>query len=223
MAERFVRILDAGIQPHPLMAAHMVELQQARVADEIGDTLLLVEHPEVVTVGPTARRDGVQVPTDYATTEIDRGGGITWHGPGQLTVYPILRWDLAGEANVKAITYKLESWAIAALADCGIEAGRDPRMQGIWVDGHKVGSVGLAFSRWVSRHGFTINFATSPGRVDGLAGCGLPEGVTTCLHRLGHDRDLEGRIIDRRRLIEALLETFGVLDRVAMHPEPWTP
>ena len=162
----------------------MLELQSQRLSEDSPDTLLFCSHPEIVTVGPGARRDDVVVPTDYLTTDVDRGGGITWHGPGQLVVYPIFKWDLEGESNVKKITSKLEQWAIAALHRLDIEATTDERMQGVWVEGSKIGSVGLAFMRWVSRHGFTINYATPKGRVEILDGCGLSAGTTTSLDRL---------------------------------------
>ena len=138
----------------------MRELQNQRLNGDIGDTLLICSHPEIVTIGPGARRDGIIVPADYPTIDVDRGGGITWHGPGQLVVYPIFKWDLEDEANVKKIISKLEQWAIAALHRLDIEATTDERMQGVWVEGSKIGSVGLAFMQWVSRHGFTINYAT---------------------------------------------------------------
>jgi lipoate-protein ligase B len=165
----------------------MRELQQQRLRDEISDTLLFCSHPEIVTIGPGARRDGVVVPSDYQITDVDRGGGITWHGPGQLVVYPIFKWDLDGEANVKRITSKLEQWVVSALSLLGIDSGIDDRMQGIWVGDAKVGSIGLAFMRWVSRHGFTINYATPKGRVETLDGCGLSAGTTTSLDRLGFE------------------------------------
>ena len=181
----------------------MRELQEQRLQDKIPDTLLFCSHPEIVTIGPGARRDGVVVPSDYPTTNVDRGGGITWHGPGQLVVYPIFKWDFEDEENVKRITSKLEQWAISALGVRGIVAGTDERMQGIWVDGAKVGSVGLAFMRWVSRHGFTINYATPKGRVEALDGCGLQAGTTTSLDRLGSE-------INPDELVEALLETMPI-------------
>ena len=169
--------------------------------EEITDTLIFCSHPEVVSIGPGARRDGVVVPSDYATTDVDRGGGITWHGPGQLVVYPIFKWDLGNESNVKKITSKLEHWAIRALGILGVKAATDDRMQGIWVDGSKVGSVGLAFMRWVSRHGFTLNYATPRGRVEALDGCGLSAGTTTSLDQLGFD-------ITADELAQALLDTI---------------
>ena len=146
MAEhRVVNVRRLGHSQYLEVESLMRELQRQRLDDEIPDTLLFCSHPEIVTMGPAARRDRVAVPADYPTTDVDRGGGITWHGPGQLVVYPIFRWDLEGESNVKRITSKLEQWTIAALATVGIQAGTDERMQGVWVEGAKVSSVGLAF------------------------------------------------------------------------------
>ena len=185
--ERKVDVLRLGHTDYSEAEARMGELQQQRLQGAIADTILICSHPEMVTIGPAARRDQVVVPPDYPTTDVDRGGGITWHGPGQLVIYPILKWDLDGEQNVKHITAKLEQWAISALANLGIHAETDERMQGIWVQGVKIGSVGLAFKKWVSRHGFTINYATPKGRVEALDGCGLSAGTTTSLDRLGFE------------------------------------
>ena len=196
---RTVDVVRLGLSEYTEIEQEMLRLQKARLAKQIPDTLLFVEHPEIVTIGPGARRDGVIVPDGYQTTDVDRGGGITWHGPGQLVVYPIFKWDLEGEGNVKRITSKLEQWAISALAARGISAGTDERMQGIWIGNAKVGSVGLAFKRWVSRHGFTINYDTPKGRVEALNGCGLLAGTTTSLNRLNYD-------LTRDELIDALLE-----------------
>ena len=182
----------------------MRELQNQRLNGDIGDTLLICSHPEIVTIGPGARRDGIIVPADYPTIDVDRGGGITWHGPGQLVVYPIFKWDLEEEGNVKKIISKLEQWSISALELLGIRANTDSRMQGVWVGGSKIGSVGLAFMRWVSRHGFTINYTTPKGRVETLDGCGLSAGTTTSLDRLGYE-------ISGDELVQALLDTMPAI------------
>ena len=185
--ERIVDVQRLGHTEYSEAVRCMRELQQQRMQGDIVDTILICSHPEIVTIGPAARRDRVAVPPDYPTIDVDRGGGITWHGPGQLVIYPIFKWDLEGEQNVKRITSKLEQWAISALANLGIHAETDERMQGIWVQDVKVGSVGLAFKKWVSRHGFTINYATPKGRVEALDGCGLSAGTTTSLDRLGFE------------------------------------
>ena len=182
----------------------MRELQNQRLNGDIGDTLLICSHPEIVTIGPGARRDGIIVPADYPTIDVDRGGGITWHGPGQLVLYPIFKWDLEEEGNVKKIISKLEQWSICALELLGIRANTNSRMQGVWVGDSKIGSVGLAFMRWVSRHGFTINYSTPKGRVETLDGCGLSAGTTTSLDRLGYD-------ISGDELVQALLDTMPAI------------
>jgi lipoate-protein ligase B len=162
----------------------MKRLQKQRIEDVIPDTLLIMEHPEIVTVGPRARNDGILPPENYATHPVDRGGGLTWHGPGQLVAYPIFKWDLEGEVSVAAIIHLLEEWIIKALAVCGVKGKRDERMQGVWVDDKKISSIGLSFLRWTSRHGLTINYDTPKGRVELLAGCGLDSHTTTSLAQL---------------------------------------
>tara|TARA_B100000700_G_scaffold294697_1_gene356918 strand:- start:951 stop:1592 length:642 start_codon:yes stop_codon:yes gene_type:complete len=204
---RQVAVLRLGHTDYTEVEQMMRDLQTLRLKGEISDTLLFCSHPEIVTIGPGARRDGIVVPSDYDTTDVDRGGGITWHGPGQLVVYPIFKWDMEDEANVKKITSKIEIWAIHALELLGVQATTDDRMQGVWVNGSKVGSVGLAFMRWVSRHGFTVNYATPKGRVETLDGCGLSAGTTTSLDRVGFE-------INEDDLVQALIQTMpGVLGR----------
>ena len=149
----------------------MKGLQKQRIEDEIPDVMLILEHPEIVTVGPRARNDGITPPEGYAHHPVDRGGGLTWHGPGQLVVYPIFKWNKEGETSVAAIIERIEAWIIQALSQCGIESQRDERMQGVWVDGHKIASIGLSFLRWTSRHGFTININLMPQALK--ACCGL--------------------------------------------------
>jgi lipoate-protein ligase B len=201
----------------------MRELQAARIAEDIPDTLIFTEHPEIVTVGPKARRDNVMVPKDYRKMDVDRGGGITYHGPGQLVAYPIIQWS-GSEQSVPGVINCLEEWVIQALMDCGIESSRDERMQGVWVDGKKVCSIGLSFLKWVSRHGLSINIETIPDRVETLYGCGLTAGQTTSLHALGHTHDLDGRIIERKRIEDALFSTAEkTLNRTPLRPLEWNP
>ena len=180
----------------------MSALQMQRINEEISDTLLIMEHPEIVTVGPRARNDGIRPPEDYATQAVDRGGGLTWHGPGQLVVYPIIHWNKEDEKSVASIIFKLEEWVIESLSILGIEGYRDERMQGVWVEGKKICSIGLSFLRWVSRHGLTINYNTPTGRVENLAGCGLAESTTTSLHQLNHS-------VSRQELEDALLSVYN--------------
>ena len=200
-----IRIL--GIVEYTDALELMSTLQQQRINEEIPDTILFLEHPEIVTVGPRARNDGIVPPSDYKSHPVDRGGGLTWHGPGQLVVYPIIHWNKDDERSVSDIISKIESWVIAGLETLGIVGYRDERMQGVWVDDKKICSIGLSFLRWVSRHGFTINYDTPDGRVENLAGCGLTEATTTSLSNLGTR-------VTRQQLEYALLQSIStILDR----------
>ena len=208
MAEiRYVSVMDLGVTQYEEAFLLMKELQQKRIDDKISDTLIFLQHPEVVTVGPRARNDGVMPPSDYPSFPVDRGGGLTWHGPGQLVAYPIFEWNKDNEKSVAQIISKLEHWIIEALKSLQIESNTDDRMQGVWVKGKKISSIGLSFLRWTSRHGFTINYDTPESRVEGLAGCGLDTDTTTCLSRMGYEVSIE-------QLKEKLIQTMPlVLDR----------
>ena len=181
-------------------------MQAKRIDDEIIDTLLICEHEEIVTIGPRARNDGIKPPADYPTSPVDRGGGLTWHGPGQLVIYPIFKWDLDGESNVKAIISILEEWVIKSLSDNGIVATRDDRMQGVWIGQNKICSIGLSFLRWTSRHGLTINYNTPAGRVEMVSGCGLGQDTTTSLAALGIK-------LEKNVILDSLMENSSLLGR----------
>jgi len=188
---REVEIIHLDEIPYQQALDLMKQLQRKRIDDLIPDTLLLLHHPEIVTVGPRATNDGIKAPPGYPSHTVDRGGGLTWHGPGQLVGYPIFKWNLEGETSVAAIISLLEQWIINTLDEFGIESSRDDRMQGVWVDDKKICSIGLSFLRWVSRHGFSINIDTPSGRVEGLAGCGLESKTTTSLARLDYQITIE--------------------------------
>ncbi|MAH91053.1 MAG: lipoyl(octanoyl) transferase [Euryarchaeota archaeon] len=203
---RSLSINNLGKISHSDADELMRSMQSKRIDDEIIDTLLICEHDEIVTVGPRARNDGISPPEDYVTSPVDRGGGLTWHGPGQLVVYPIFKWNLEGESNVKAIIAILEQWVIDALSKNGINGRRDERMQGVWIGENKVCSIGLSFLRWTSRHGLTINCNTPPGRVEMVSGCGLGQETTTSLNALGFD-------ISTQTILESLLSNTSALSR----------
>ena len=200
--QRFVDIRFEGVVEYQAALELMRGLQTLRIDDKIHDTLLLMEHPEIVTVGPRARNDGITAPPDYPTFPVDRGGGLTWHGPGQIVCYPIFKWDLPDEDSVTAIIAKLEDWVIESLTTLAIPARKDNRMQGVWVGGNKICSIGLSFLRWTSRHGLTININTPDGRVENLSGCGLGEATTTCLAKLGYE-------INKQQVIELMIDNMA--------------
>lgn len=209
-----IQVLRAGIAEHSHISEIMIKMQQKRINDEIIDSIILVEHPEVVTIGPKANREGVIVSEDYKQTVVDRGGGITWHGPGQLVAYPIVKWE-NDEQSVRKIINKIEDLIIKTLNDLDIEGYRDPAMMGVWVDGKKICSIGLAFLHWVSRHGLALNYATPGNRIENLACCGLDIGTTTSLEKLGYTTNNDGEKITKKLLEDTLISNIEeILNRI---------
>ena len=100
-------IIQAGNSTHQDVDKLMIELQSKRINDEINDTLIFVEHPEIVTIGRRGMLDNLQAPDDFESSSVDRGGGLTWHGPGQLGGYPIFRWK---EESVRTVITTIEEW-----------------------------------------------------------------------------------------------------------------
>ena len=203
---RIIESQDLGIIEHEDADSLMKKYQQMRINDKIPDTLLICEHPEIVTIGPRAKNDGIRPPVDYHSTYVDRGGGLTWHGPGQIVVYPIFKWNLEGESNVKSIINMIEEWVIQSLNSMGVESRRDDRMQGVWIGDNKICSIGLSFLRWTSRHGFTINYDTPDGRVEMVSGCGLGADTTTSLSKLGFD-------LTKEQIIQSLFSNINIVNR----------
>ena len=216
-----IQVLRAGIIEHSQVSDMMRVMQQKRIDDEIIDSIILVEHPEIVTIGPKAIRNGAIVSDEYNQSIVDRGGGITWHGPGQLVVYPIIKWT-PEEQSIRGIINKIEQLVIKTLEDLGINGYRDPAMMGVWVDQKKICSIGLAFLHWVSRHGLALNYATPGKRIESLACCGMELGVTTSLDKLGYNTDTNGEKITRELLEKKIISNIeSVLGRIPDEPIEW--
>jgi lipoate-protein ligase B len=161
----------------------------ARQRDEIEDTLLLVEHPHVITLGRSTKRENLLRPADTPIFEIERGGDITYHGPGQLVGYPIFKLR-DHERDLHLYMRRLEETVIRALAAVGLEGGRRPSWTGVWTvpePQRKLCSIGVAVKKWVTLHGFALNVATDLGRFAAINPCGLDAAVMTsvsaCLGR----------------------------------------
>jgi len=168
--------------------ASALELQRRLVTQRqqgaIDDQLLLVEHPHVVTLGRNGHRENLLASDEIleragvAFHPTDRGGDITYHGPGQLVGYPILdlrQWKRDVGAYVRAI----EEVLIATLAGFGIAAGRIPKLTGVWVDGRKIAAIGVHISRRVTSHGFALNVSTDLSYFQYIVPCGLTKPVTS--------------------------------------------
>jgi lipoyl(octanoyl) transferase len=165
-----------------------LDLQQQAASDRkqglTGDQLMLLEHPHVITLGRNGHMENLLASHEILSRAgisfypTDRGGDITYHGPGQLVGYPILdlrEWKRDVGAYVRAI----EQCIIDTLAEYGIEAGRVPKCTGVWVDGRKIAAIGVHLSRWVTSHGFALNVSTDLSYFQYIVPCGLAKPVTS--------------------------------------------
>ena len=192
---------------YPDALALQRSLVEDRRAGRIGDTLLLVEHPHVLTLG--VRGDGgrahILATADALASrgigilETGRGGDITYHGPGQLVGYPIL--DLNPDRrDVHRYVRDLETVLIRTAADYGIAAGRIEGLTGVWVDNEKLAAIGVRIARWITSHGFALNVTTDLDHFRLIVPCGIADRGVTSLARL-LDRtvgmaEVEARIIE---------------------------
>ena len=187
------------------------------------ESLLLLEHDPVFTLGRNASRDDVLWPAErldalaIALRESDRGGKVTYHGPGQLVGYPILRLE-PGRRDVKRYVHDLEEVLIRTLADFGVAGTRSDRRErvtSVWVGNAKIAAIGIHVARWVTTHGFALNVTDEPlAAFAGIVPCGITDGGVTSIARE------TGRAPGYRELIEKLLPHFeAIYGRVATRRE----
>jgi lipoyl(octanoyl) transferase len=168
--------------------ASALQLQQQLATDRkqglVPDQLLLLEHPHVITLGRNGHMENLLADDDILARAgigfypTDRGGDVTYHGPGQLVGYPIL--DLRDwKRDVGAYVRAVEETIILTLAEYGIEAGRIPKLTGVWVGERKIAAIGVHLSRWVTSHGFALNVSTDLSYFQYIVPCGLTKPVTS--------------------------------------------
>ena len=173
-------------------------LVEERKADQIPDTLLLLQHPHVLTIG--VKKDGrehiLASPDRLASLGVDvfetgRGGDVTYHGPGQLVGYPIL--DLNPDRrDVHKYVRDLEEVMIGVCADYGLTAGRVKGFSGAWIGDEKIGAIGVRISRWITSHGFAFNVTTDVDFFNLIVPCGIADkGVTSLQSKLGRGVAME--------------------------------
>jgi lipoyl(octanoyl) transferase len=183
-----LRVLDLGTCAYRDAYARQLALVEERKTGAGVDTLILVEHPHVITVGRSrAALGNVVAPGDVEVVEIERGGDVTYHGPGQLVAYPIvlLRED-GGERDLHKFLRHLEDAMIATCARWDLTAGREAGKTGVWLDGQsgarkKIASIGIACRRWVTFHGLALNVTTDLAYFFRINPCGFESSVMTSI------------------------------------------
>jgi lipoyl(octanoyl) transferase len=187
-------------------------LVRERQAGAIADTLLLLEHDPVFTLGRNARSENVLFPADelrdrgYDVFEAGRGGDVTYHGPGQVVGYPIL--DLSPDRrDVHRYVRDLEDVMIRTCADYGIAAQRVEGRTGCWVGPEKIGAIGVRIARWVTSHGFAFNVRNDLAPFGLIVPCGIRDGGVTSLARLLGNEPALDEVMDR--LAGHLMAVFG--------------
>jgi lipoate-protein ligase B len=190
-------------------AVDIQERLRARVqAGELPDLLLLLQHPPVYTLGRRSESGELPIGHEIPVVETERGGKLTYHGPGQLVGYPIMHVD-----NVREFVATMERALVRAVREAGVPAGtRDGReFTGVWVEDRKLGSIGIHVSRRVSMHGFAVNVDNDLAPFTAVVACGLPGVRMTSLREEGV---LEGVDCFRKRAAYAFAREFGRRQRI---------
>ena len=199
-----VDVLDEGRMPYAAAWELQKRLVEERSEGVIGDTLVLVEHDHVITLGKKTTPENFK-PQHIPVFQVERGGDATYHGPGQLVGYPIVRLP---SPNVHAFVRGLEDALIEATRQFGVNSERVEGHTGVWVDGRKLASIGVAVSNWVTYHGFALNVNTDLAYFRLIRPCGLdPEMMTSMEKLLGTDLDF-GAV--KREVASQFLKRFDV-------------
>ena len=200
------QVLDLGTLPYREVWARQLELVEARQQGRAPDTLIVVEHPHVFTLG--RRRDAQQnvlAPGDVEVVEIERGGDVTYHGPGQLVAYPIVLLE-GDRRDLHKFLRDLEEAVIRTCARVGLTADREPGKTGVWTGPagarKKLCSIGIACRKWVTFHGLALNVTTDLGYFTRINPCGFEPSVMTSLaDQLG--------AVDSAAVLTTLVEELG--------------
>jgi lipoate-protein ligase B len=212
-----LRIEDLGRRPYAEVLELQRDLRRRRIEGELDeDVLLLVEHPPVITLGRGTRPSSLPIaPAELerrgvAVFEVERGGDVTFHGPGQLVGYPIL--DLRGHRqDLHWYLRSLEDVLIQALGALDIEADRNPGLTGVWTAGRKIASIGIHVKQWVTLHGFALNVTTDLDPFDLIVPCGIRQVVMTSVAAELLRTDSEPLMTEvRGRVVGAFCDVFGL-------------
>lgn len=199
-----LRLLDLGRRPYSEVWELQKSLVEARSRGEVQDTLILVEHDHVVTLGRKTTPENFR-PVGIPVFQVERGGDATYHGPGQIVGYPIVRMAVP---DVKNFVRSLEEVLILTARAWSIDAVRRENHTGVWVGEKKLASIGVAVSNWVTYHGFALNVNTDMSYFRLIRPCGLDPETMTSMERLkGGKLDME---LVKRQVADDFSSVFRV-------------
>src|SRR5919202_1157908 len=188
-ASNHLRVLSLGLLPYSAALTLQRSVARGRISGEVTeDVLLLLEHPPVVTLGRSSKEKHLVASPEFLRAhgvelhEVERGGDVTFHGPGQLVGYPII--DLKRHRHdLHWYLRQVEEVLIRALGELGITAERKPGLTGVWTNGRKIASIGVHARDWVTWHGFALNVTTELSYFDLIVPCGIPDVRMTSIER----------------------------------------
>lgn len=205
------RAYNLGIIEYKEALKLQERLVKARIAGNLPDTILFLQHPPVLTMGTSAREDNIIAPRNTLAGEgvaivyTDRGGDITVHEPGQLVGYPIFNLNTKGR-DLHVYVRNLEEVIIRTLSDYYIAAHRDSNHPGVWVGEEKICAIGIRVSRWVTKHGFALNVNNELKHFSYVRPCGISDkGITSMSRLLGRELNIGNVML---RIIERCSQVF---------------
>jgi len=211
MVRRFMNqiayVIDLGLMDYKKAWDLQHGLWSRRVKGELPDLLLFLEHPHVITLGRRGNRSHLIASPEVLEEmkipifHVERGGDVTYHGPGQLVVYPIFNLKEYGYRLIRYVD-QLEEVILCVLKDFGMDGRKDSLNRGVWVNGEKIASIGVAIKRWVSFHGFSLNYETDLKYFDLIHPCGLVGKKMTSM------TEILGEKITRKSLTERICFYF---------------
>ena len=211
-----IKVIDLGQMDYQSSWDFQKEYHQKVLIGQAPDTLIFVEHEPVYTLGKNADENHLlqSAPKDAKVFNVERGGDITFHGPGQIVGYPIL--DLHRfKKNVSWYMRTLEQMMIDTLFTYGIESGLKEGLTGVWVGDEKIGAQGVRISRWVTMHGFALNVNTDLNYYGGIIPCGIFEyGVTSMEKVLGGKQDLS---LVKNKITQSFNDVFHMQEIVEVN------
>lgn len=206
--------VSPGLTPYEQALQEMEARAAAVRAGTAGELAWLLEHPPLFTAGTSAAAGELLNPMHFPVHQAGRGGRYTYHGPGQRVGYLVLDLEQRGK-DIRCFVHGLEGWLIAALADLGVAARREPGRIGLWVgkgsDEAKIAAIGVRVKRWVTLHGFSVNISPDLSHFSGIVPCGIREFGVTSLEALGKTTSMSA--LDRA--LEAHFPAFLAVLRAA--------